>query len=134
MVRRAGCAAAVTIVSSLTVVAGAPDHRAQGATPARVSARTSASATTVVGAAPAVVTHDSAVAVRAYDARASLALNLGLPVRHSTELDAVIRAASTPGSPEYGHYLTPAQYDARYAPTAAEVAGCAAGSRRRACA
>ena len=40
----------------------------------------------------------------------------------SAGLDAVIRAASTPGSPQFGHYLTPAQYTAEYAPTAAEVA------------
>ena len=50
-----------------------------------------------------------------------LRLNVGLAVHDSAGLDALIRAASTPGSPQYGHYLTNAQYMATYAPTAAEV-------------
>ncbi len=42
-------------------------------------------------------------------------------VRDSAGLDALINAASTPGSPQYGHYLTNAQYMATYAPTDADV-------------
>jgi kumamolisin len=50
-----------------------------------------------------------------------LKLNVGLDVRNSAQLDALITAASTPGSPGYGHYLTRAQYRANYAPTPASV-------------
>ena len=36
-------------------------------------------------------------------------------------LAAYAMAASTPGHPQYGHYLTPAQVMARYGPTQAQV-------------
>lgn len=48
-------------------------------------------------------------------------INVGLAVRNSHQLDAVIRAASTPGSARYGHYLTNAQYMGKYAPTPSQV-------------
>src|SRR5690242_8477310 len=50
-----------------------------------------------------------------------LTLNVGLAVRNSAGLDALINAARTPGSSQYGHYLTNAQYLATYAPTSADV-------------
>lgn len=34
----------------------------------------------------------------------------------------LIKSVTTPGSPEYGHYLTAAQFNAQFAPSAAEVA------------
>ena len=37
-------------------------------------------------------------------------------------LAAFATAVSTPGNPQYGHYLTPAQVQARYGPTGAQVA------------
>ncbi|HVX18236.1 MAG TPA: S53 family peptidase [Acidimicrobiales bacterium] len=37
------------------------------------------------------------------------------------QLDAAVAAVSTPGSATYRHFLTPAQYRARFAPSAAEV-------------
>src|SRR5271156_1731571 len=52
---------------------------------------------------------------------ASVSLNVDLATREPVELEELIRAASTPGSPSYGHYLTPEQYDARFAPTASEL-------------
>jgi kumamolisin len=70
-------------------------------------------ATAVASTAARLQAHHAAAAV--------LSLNVSLTVRDSAGLDAVIRAASTPGSPQFGHYLTPAQYMADYAPTAAEV-------------
>jgi hypothetical protein len=51
----------------------------------------------------------------------TLKLNVGLDVRNSAQLDALITAASTPGNPRYGHYLSQAQYIANYAPTPASV-------------
>lgn len=44
-----------------------------------------------------------------------------LPLRHQSELRSLVAAVSTPGSVDYGHYLTPAQFAARFAPTAAQV-------------
>jgi subtilase family serine protease len=40
-------------------------------------------------------------------------------------LDAAVAAVSTPGSRQYGHYLTPAQYRARFAPSGSSVAAVA---------
>jgi kumamolisin len=65
---------------------------------------------------------DASVAFGPHDANAVLSLNVGLDVRNSSGLDAVIRAASTPGSRDFGHYLTRAQYRALYGPTDAQVA------------
>ena len=56
-----------------------------------------------------------------HDPTHTLRVNVGLRVRGSAGLDALIRAASMPRSPQYGHYLTQAQYVERYAPTAADV-------------
>jgi subtilase family serine protease len=53
---------------------------------------------------------------------AALELNVGLSVRNDGQLKAAIAAASTPGSPSYGKYLTKADYMASYAPTDAQVA------------
>ena len=58
----------------------------------------------------------------AHASSAALELNVGLSVRNDAQLKAKIAAASTPGSPGYGHYLTKAQYMASYAPTDAQVA------------
>jgi Pro-kumamolisin, activation domain/Bacterial Ig-like domain (group 3) len=74
------------------------------------------------GDTPAAVAHGNAQLRGRHDPNAVFRVNVGLGVRNSAGLDALIRAASTPGSPRYGHYLTQAQYLARYAPTDAEVA------------
>ncbi len=52
---------------------------------------------------------------------AAVSLNIDLATREPAQLEELIRAASTPGSRSYGHYLTPAQYRARFAPTAGEL-------------
>jgi subtilase family serine protease len=51
-----------------------------------------------------------------------LDLALGLKARNASALVAFTKAVNTPGSPQFGHYLTPAQFTARYAPTKAQVA------------
>ncbi len=73
------------------------------------------------GDTPLPVATGRAVLRAHHDPNAVLQINVGLAVRDSAGLDALIRAASTPGSPGYGHYLTNAQYMGRYAPTASQV-------------
>ena len=48
-------------------------------------------------------------------------VNVGLAVRNPAQLDDLIAAASTPGSPSYGRYLTQEEYLADFAPTDASV-------------
>ena len=62
-------------------------------------------------------------ALRAAPASQRLGVRVYLAPRGGTAaLNAAIRAVSTPGSPSYRHFLTPAQYGARFAPTAATIA------------
>src|SRR4051794_24879969 len=70
---------------------------------------------------PAVVADGAAKAVAPHDPSATLRVNVGLVVRNSAHLDDVILAASTPGSPDFGHYLTRAEYSSSYAPTTEEA-------------
>ncbi|HJQ44202.1 MAG TPA: protease pro-enzyme activation domain-containing protein [Jatrophihabitantaceae bacterium] len=50
-----------------------------------------------------------------------LSFAMTLPLRNAKSLQRFIADASTPGSPGYGHYLTPQQFADRYAPTSAQV-------------
>ncbi|MCH0570200.1 immune inhibitor A [Streptomyces sp. MUM 136J] len=50
-----------------------------------------------------------------------LSVSVSLKLRDSAGLDRFLAAVGTPGSPEYGHYLTPAQFAARFAPTKADL-------------
>ena len=52
---------------------------------------------------------------------ANVSLRVWLAVQHAAELRSLAAAVSTPGSASYGHYLTPAQFNARYAPTASQA-------------
>ena len=47
-------------------------------------------------------------------------LTFALKYRNAGELDAFVAASSDPQSPEFGHYLTPAQFAAEFAPTRAD--------------
>lgn len=49
-------------------------------------------------------------------------VSLFLKLRNRDELHALIKAQSTPGSASYGAYLTPAEFHARFAPLASDVA------------
>src|SRR5689334_15623603 len=49
-------------------------------------------------------------------------VTLYLADQRAAELAALVTAVSTPGSAQYGKYLTPAQFRARYAPSKATVA------------
>ncbi len=70
---------------------------------------------------PDAVTHGGATLVRHHDPNSTLTLDIGLTVRDAAGLDALIAAANDPANPQYGHYLTTAQYMASYAPTDAQV-------------
>ena len=62
-------------------------------------------------------------ALRAAPASQRLAVRVYLAPRGGTAaLNAAIRSVSTPGSASYRHFLSPAQYRAHYAPTAATIA------------
>jgi subtilase family serine protease len=61
--------------------------------------------------------HGAVPAGRSQDLRVYLA-----PKGGTANLKAAVAAVSTPGSASYRHYLNPAQYNARFAPTSAEVA------------
>jgi subtilase family serine protease len=54
-------------------------------------------------------------------AKGSVTLRVWLAVQHAAELRSLAAAVSTPGNASYGHYLTPTQFDARYAPTASQA-------------
>jgi kumamolisin len=77
---------------------------------------------TVAGEVPPPVSQLVAGSRGAHSSSATLNLNVDLAVREPAKLDSVIAAASTPGSPSYGHYLNEAEYMAGYAPTGAQVA------------
>ncbi|NUP46797.1 MAG: S8/S53 family peptidase [Catenulispora sp.] len=51
-----------------------------------------------------------------------VSVRIGLAGRDPAGLEAFARAVSTPGTPQYGHYLTPEQARARFGPTDAQVA------------
>lgn len=55
-------------------------------------------------------------------AAAPVQITLALKGRNQAELQRFVAAVSDPASASYRHFLTSAQYDARFAPTAAEVA------------
>ena len=77
-------------------------------------------------ATPAAVAQGLATPTGAYPADTTMQVNVGLAVRNPAQLDDLITAASTPGSPSYGRYLTQAEYLADFAPTDASVAAARA--------
>jgi len=54
-------------------------------------------------------------------AGATVSFDLNLSLRNAAGAQALLKAISTPGSAQYRHYLTQAQWIARFAPTAATV-------------
>lgn len=50
-----------------------------------------------------------------------LSVAVSLKLRNSADLDKFLADVANPKSPNYGHYLTPAEFAARYAPTQADV-------------
>ncbi|HXA43598.1 MAG TPA: protease pro-enzyme activation domain-containing protein [Candidatus Solibacter sp.] len=55
----------------------------------------------------------------------TMQIQIGLQLRDRGALDQLITSVSTPGSAEYGRYLTPADFDSRFGPTATQVSQAA---------
>ncbi|WP_375489391.1 protease pro-enzyme activation domain-containing protein [uncultured Jatrophihabitans sp.] len=87
-------------------VSAAAAHAAEPRVPVAGSAAKNLSTSTRLGAEPGST---------------KLTLAVTLPLRHRAELDRLIADVSNPASPNHGHYLTAAQFAARYAPTKAAV-------------
>jgi len=50
-----------------------------------------------------------------------ISVAVSLKLRNTAELDRFLKAVATPGTVEYGHYLTPEQFTAAFGPTQADV-------------
>ena len=94
-----------------------------------VSVALGAAAKVVGGRPPTPVATGKAVRRRARPAATPISLNLDLAVRERAALQQLIVAASTPGSPSYGHYLSKSQCMARFAPTSEDVESVSAWAR-----
>ena len=91
------------------------DHRRR----AGRGARPRAGAATWAPTATRALTLANATPLGAAPSTQALRLTVGLAPRDRAGLDALIRQQATPGSAEYGQYLTPAQFTSRFAATAA---------------
>ncbi|MGD0412956.1 MAG: choice-of-anchor tandem repeat GloVer-containing protein, partial [Verrucomicrobiota bacterium] len=67
------------------------------------------------GHVPAAVAHLTAVG--RLEGSRELQLAIGLPLRNKAELTNLLQAIYNPASPDYRHYLTPAQFAERFGPT-----------------
>ena len=74
----------------------------------------------VVGQAP--VLPSGAKVLGPSDTTATITVDLSLKPRDPTALQAFVAAVSTPGSPEYHHYLAPGQFSSLFGPTTATIA------------
>ena len=71
------------------------------------------------GAAPAAVDlGDSAVV----EGKTQITVTVSLKLSNSEQLDPLVQALYTPGSPQYRQFLTPEQFRARFGPSAATIA------------
>ncbi len=75
--------------------------------------------TTLPGNTPAWARTAAAVGTPASSDRISF--TVALPLRDAATAEALLAKVSTPGSPSYGRYLTPQQFNARFAPSNAAV-------------
>ena len=106
--RRKSLVAAVSAAACVAAAAAAP---AALAAPAR--------ATLAGTAAPAALqSHD----VGSTNSSSQVSFQLVLSLRDQAGAEALLKAISTPGSAQYRHYLTAAQWEARFSPAAATVA------------
>jgi subtilase family serine protease len=74
----------------------------------------------VPGSAPAWASSTRPAGAPAPSERISF--QVALQLRHAASAEKLARAVSTPSAARYGKYLTPGQFNARYAPTAAQIA------------
>lgn len=71
--------------------------------------------------APAAAHHRQGQRTGSVTRTPSVSVAISLRERHTSKLSAFIRELDTPGSPEYRHPLTPAQFRARFSPTPAQA-------------
>ena len=74
----------------------------------------------LVGQAP--VLPNGATVLGPSDTRTTITVDLSLKPRDPVALQAFVASVSTPGSPEYHHYLAPGQFASRFGPTTATIA------------
>ncbi len=103
-------APAAALGSALALVAGLAAAPADAAVPPRLA---------VAGSHPSWAS--PAAAVNQVPADTTLSARVYLAGRDPAGLAAYARQVSEPGSASYGRYLTPAQYQQRFGPTAAQV-------------
>jgi subtilase family serine protease len=60
-------------------------------------------------------------AVGAPTTRATVSIRVGLQMRHASEAESLVQQLSNPANAQYGHYVSPASFRARFAPTNASV-------------
>ena len=68
-------------------------------------------------------------AVRAASDTEGVHFEVYLPLRNAADLDALIQAQQSKGSPQYHQWLTPAQFAARFGPTQASMTRAEAAIR-----
>lgn len=98
-----------------------------------VATATAASANVSAGPAPTLVARVSHLPVQDLGrAPGAIGVNLAFAFkyRNEAELEAFIRATSDPASPQYGHFLSPDQFTAAYAPTAGDYNRAVAALRQ----
>jgi subtilase family serine protease len=69
----------------------------------------------------AAFTADSLTSTTALPSNTPLHIAVSLKMQNRAALDAFIKNVYTPGNPQYGRYLTPTQFAAQYAPSAAQA-------------
>jgi subtilase family serine protease len=79
---------------------------------------------------PEMVSNGQARRVEAVATTEKLDLVLSLPLRNQSELDGVLADLYNSQSPNFHHWLTPGQFDARFGPTAADYAALTAWAQQ----
>ncbi len=108
---------AVMCASRWTITAGIV-----GSVLVAAPAATAVGTRTVSGGLPTPDGAARASLIASKAAPARLSLNVVMRVREPRALEEFIVAASTPGTPSYGHYLSPSAFEARFSPTKSNVA------------
>jgi kumamolisin len=99
-----------------------PSRRCLGLACALALCAASAQAATV----PDLVSSGAAARLGAAPAALPLHVLVTLPLHHQAELDRMLARVTTPGNPDYGHYLSVAEFTRRFGPTDAEYRAAAA--------
>jgi subtilase family serine protease len=88
-------------------------------------------ATVLAAAAPAYAAPQGLSFVGAPGAASQVSFEVALPLRNVDNLHALLKAQQDPASPQFHHWLTPADFGLRYGPNAATVNRVAAALRGR---